>query len=1181
MDKSQIIKRILINKQRPEEMRDIQPSEVAELVLVMLEYVKNIQEDIKNGKIKGDSGYTPVADKDYLSAKTATKEINDVLEQAVLAFQKDVDKVIAKADKKTKSLKNGKDGKNAVISKQQLEEIALIAQGLIELPDLTSLLTQESEAIRDSLELLQGDGRLDKSAIRGLEEMIADIQNRLSKVSSGGVGTSKNVIRKVIEEAVADGTISLTLQQVTDNGATTTNSINLPAVEFQTTYTPTGSEPTGTTYWDSANKTLSTVLENGVIGQHFEELFESGQNDTGSTITDGTPVEYASSIGNSGNIRIQPATASSSTSPRIFIGIATQDIDDGESGKITTFGKVRGIQTDGANYGESWSNGDTLYVSTTTGQLTNVAPSAPDPAIVVGEVISAHPTNGTIMVSIRYPVSLNELTNVDGSDPTTTGDLLTYDQPTGVWERGVYNITDYTTSSAVFGSLTSGYLPYYDGTDFADTTVSTSSGNLTIDESKYLEGYQVGGAALFRVGAGASGDGAALVRSSGNNKLLQYGGTQLNLLGNYPLVGWQNQVAVGTSISTGNTQTFSLTPSDGDFWTLGKVSFGTSTQVEDFYINGKTIMSADGNTLGSAYSPSSGLEIHSNSSAGAIFLTAATSSFPYFSARRARGTLSSLAAVQTDDILMRFGGGGYYGSGWSPSNTAAIEFLADSTWTSNSDMPSRISFYTTPDGSGTIAERMRIDPNGYVGINTTDPQAPLHVSGYALLSDSSLAGFEIDNTSATFVNSVSVGTAGNPNFYANWDMTNSQSDATKPSWGIRLLVNDDSMQILRAPAGGSFSTLYKFNSTGLGIGSNVSATARLELNTTSSIGGIVINEGSSETQDFFTIKNASAERTFQIDKEGALWLGRGAGTGYTYASLSNYLDISYGGAPAAIVIGGDTNTDTRTNNATKAARIAVAPYSFSNKAVSLLVAQSSSASTTSIYFGGGTSTLEPATNVYFMTGTMGGSPVERMGINSSGTVVFNETGVDADFRIEGDNDQNLFRTDAGNDRVGIGTGSPSTKLHVLSTSANQFRVGYDATHYFNIDVDSYQTIISAVGGDSLLYIGSFSEFGVAPISYEGYKFGIDSFKWDDDTGAGYARLNQGGSDLLTVDTSGNMVLFGTVKLKSYTVATLPTGTVGQMAYVTDASSPSYNSTVSGGGAVNIPVFYNGSNWVCV
>ena len=48
-----------------------------------------------------------------------------------------------------------------------------------------------------------------------------------------------------------------------------------------------------------------------------------------------------------------------------------------------------------------------------------------------------------------------------------------------------------------------------------------------------------------------------------------------------------------------------------------------------------------------------------------------------------------------------------------------------------------------------------------------------------------------------------------------------------------------------------------------------------------------------------------------------------------------------------------------------------------------------------------------------------------------GTFVFNESSADLDFRIEGNGDANLFFSDAGNDRIGIKTSSPSTELHVV------------------------------------------------------------------------------------------------------------------------------------------------------
>lgn len=53
----------------------------------------------------------------------------------------------------------------------------------------------------------------------------------------------------------------------------------------------------------------------------------------------------------------------------------------------------------------------------------------------------------------------------------------------------------------------------------------------------------------------------------------------------------------------------------------------------------------------------------------------------------------------------------------------------------------------------------------------------------------------------------------------------------------------------------------------------------------------------------------------------------------------------------------------------------------------------------------------------------------------------------------------------------------------------------------------------------------------------------------------------------------------TVRFKGYTVATLPAGTAGDNAYVTDALAPTFLATVVGGGAIKTPVFYDGTNWI--
>jgi len=55
--------------------------------------------------------------------------------------------------------------------------------------------------------------------------------------------------------------------------------------------------------------------------------------------------------------------------------------------------------------------------------------------------------------------------------------------------------------------------------------------------------------------------------------------------------------------------------------------------------------------------------------------------------------------------------------------------------------------------------------------------------------------------------------------------------------------------------------------------------------------------------------------------------------------------------------------------------------------------------------------------------------------NADAAQTFNDSGADVDFRIESDDNANMFFVDGGNDRVGIGTASPDQTVHVMKASA--------------------------------------------------------------------------------------------------------------------------------------------------
>jgi len=86
-----------------------------------------------------------------------------------------------------------------------------------------------------------------------------------------------------------------------------------------------------------------------------------------------------------------------------------------------------------------------LYVSkTVAGQLTNVEPTAPHHSDVVATVeIVGNTGIGSLLVNINQHKTLQELSDVNGTALTTTGQIAVWDNTAEYFDFN-YNITDYT-----------------------------------------------------------------------------------------------------------------------------------------------------------------------------------------------------------------------------------------------------------------------------------------------------------------------------------------------------------------------------------------------------------------------------------------------------------------------------------------------------------------------------------------------------------------------------------------------------------------------------------------------------------------------------------------------------------------------------------------------------------------
>ncbi len=90
--------------------------------------------------------------------------------------------------------------------------------------------------------------------------------------------------------------------------------------------------------------------------------------------------------------------------------------------------------------------------------------------------------------------------------------------------------------------------------------------------------------------------------------------------------------------------------------------------------------------------------------------------------------------------------------------------------------------------------------------------------------------------------------------------------------------------------------------------------------------------------------------------------------------------------------------------------------------------------------------------------------VERIEFGTTECVV-NDGGADVDFRVEGDTNANLFKVDAGNDRVGIGLASPTAPFHVYNAGSNTLATleSGDATARLQLKDNSGEVFVAAKG----------------------------------------------------------------------------------------------------------------------
>lgn len=264
-------------------------------------------------------------------------------------------------------------------------------------------------------------------------------------VQSGStVKTLLNTIKSFINS-------TFNLQNVTDNGNITTNSIEVDAVAFS--LTPTNAPKQGQIAYMGTTGALAYKLDSSNVVCHIgQQLFAYVKNDELITINKGQPVYLFSASGNKASVKLAYNTSDSTSAKTL--GLAAEDIKAGENGFVICQGVLDGLNTG------SYTAGNSLYLGSTSGSLTNTKPYAPNHLVYIGTVERANNGAGQIYVRVQNGYELDEIHNVDLiTNAPKNNDVLVYDSSTSLWKNKQSNYLqivskDIANSTALTGTTT-------------------------------------------------------------------------------------------------------------------------------------------------------------------------------------------------------------------------------------------------------------------------------------------------------------------------------------------------------------------------------------------------------------------------------------------------------------------------------------------------------------------------------------------------------------------------------------------------------------------------------------------------------------------------------------------------------------------------------------------------------
>lgn len=197
----------------------------------------------------------------------------------------------------------------------------------------------------------------------------------------------------------------------------------------------------GATQWNNTDGTSETLLKGGnVTLKNGVDLVARVVNKVipNTTLTKAAYQVVKVSGATGGRLSIELAQADGDPNSADTLGVVTETIATNQEGFIMTVGQLSGINTTGSLQGETWADGDVLYLSPTiAGAMTKVKPTGLTGHIVVlGYVEYAHINQGKIYIKIMNGWEISELHDVYINPATlSNNDVLAYNSATQLWEN--------------------------------------------------------------------------------------------------------------------------------------------------------------------------------------------------------------------------------------------------------------------------------------------------------------------------------------------------------------------------------------------------------------------------------------------------------------------------------------------------------------------------------------------------------------------------------------------------------------------------------------------------------------------------------------------------------------------------------------------------------------------------